>query len=462
MRQGVIRTGTVPLMLSRRTLLGTAATTTAVGLTSASAAPSVAHLPVEPGAADTFPVATFVSAPDFFNGDVGDLRVLPSYDGGPNSINDSWVAAIDACLSEVAAHQPDAVFVAGDLVEGHWNIDDTHRELFGKVNQRRDRRSLAACERAIHRAGDLYYGYYQDMFASRGLALYPALGDHEILDDRQAPDLDDRWSPSGTQVGGKDQGRRDNRYYLVPAAKNAWGRHFTQTRGGRPRFADRPVGPEFGRTAYAVDIGPMLTLITVDVFDHHRDGVRLGVFGAQLTWLRRTIRAAKRAGRVVIVQGHIPIVRPVRYLASGLLHVPTGTDSAFYAALEDEGADFYFCGEVHDTTVQQRSSRSVVQVSHGCVFRYAFNYLVGTVYSDGTTAIDYYEIPIESASAEEGLWQTDSSKAMRTELNYGEPALLGQLITRERRILARTDKLGAYQPDDDPWKYRGNLDPVLY
>ena len=443
-------------MLSRRSLIrataGAGSILSTAGLVSTTA----------DRAAAGEPVFTFVSTPDFFNGDVGDLRVLPTWDGGLNSINASWESAIDTCLGAVAAHRPDAVFVAGDLVEGRWNEDTDDRRLFGPVSQRTDPASLALCRRAITTAGGVYYSFYKDLFASRGLRLLPALGDHEILDDRGSHDVDDRWSPVGHLVDGPNRGEPDNRYHLVPHCKDVWADHFTRTPDGGPRFANRPVGTASEHTAYAVNLGPHLTLVTVDVFTRTSRGVRIGVHGAQLTWLRKTILAAKRRGRTVIVQGHVPIVRPYRSLASGDLHVAEGRESAFYKVLDECGADFYFSGEVHDTTVIQAGATAPIQISHGCIFRYGFNYLVGKVYAGGSTRLEYYEIPVVSASTEKNLWSTNARKRQRTEINYGEPVHRGTLVTRNRRILERTAKLRAYHPSNDPWSYRGHLETRLY
>ena len=38
--------------------------------------------------------------------------------------------------------------------------------------------------KAITTAGNVHYDFYAELFASRGLRLYPAIGDHELLDDR--------------------------------------------------------------------------------------------------------------------------------------------------------------------------------------------------------------------------------------------------------------------------------------
>lgn len=393
------------------------------------------------------PTATFVSMPDFFNGDVADLSGLPTWDGGANSVNSSWETAIDKVLSVVAAHRPDAVLVAGDMVEGRWNVDSDDRRLFGPVSPGKDLRSIARCEDAVTAAGGVYFDYYRNLFDSRGLVLHGALGDHELLDDR-AGSMNNRWPVSGRTEKHREP---DNRYWLVDRCKDEWADHFTRRPDGTSRYASRPTGSLAEGTAYATAIGANLTLVTVDVFTKTRRGVEIGVFGAQLEWLRATIKAAKRRGHVVIVQGHVPITAPYRSWISGDLRVPEGRSSRLYQALAECRADFYFCGEVHDTTVRQDRLGAPVQVSHGCIFRYGFNFLVGRVYADGTTDLTYYEIPILTASRERGLWSTDASKRQRTELTYGNPIQRGRLVVRSGRIRERTRKLGVYRPGADPW-----------
>ena len=400
------------------------------------------------------PLFTFVSMPDFMNGDVADLSVLPTWDGGLNSVNQSWVDAIDKCLGAVKAHEPDAVFVAGDLVEGRWNVDSDARQLFGPVSQGIDPESLAQCASAIDVAGDLHYSTYADLFASRGLTLYPAVGDHEILDDRPGP-LNDRWSPDGFT-----RGVPDNRYYLVDHCKEVWARHFTQP-GGLTRFARRPYGSAAEWTAYAVSFADSLTLITVDMFTRQHSGVHLGVFDGQLWWLKNEIRKAKQKGHFVVVQGHIPVMSPYRWIASGRLKVPEGRDSLFYRALDDHGADLYLCGEVHDSTVIQHGKHAPVQISHGCVFRYAFSYLVGRLYEDGRLVLDLYEMLITTASIEEKIWASDAKKRQRTFIEYGDPRHRGRLVQRGRTILSSTEKLARYRRYNDSYGLAGHLDTVL-
>jgi 3',5'-cyclic AMP phosphodiesterase CpdA len=392
------------------------------------------------------PVFTFASLPDFFNGDVADLSVLPNWKGGdPNSVNSYWLDAIDHCLGAVKAHQPDAVFVAGDAVEGHWNIDSDGRELFGEVSQGIDADSLAKCRSAITVAGGVHYDFYKHLFHSRGLKLYPAVGDHELLDDRSGP-LNDRWSPSGFH-----KGVPDNRYYLVDHSKKVWADHFSRPNGAA-KYHRRPVGTGAEWTAYAVSFADALTLITVDMFMLHEGGVRLGVFHGQLRWLTDEIRRAKRRGHVVVVQGHIPIMWPARHFNSGRLRVPEGRQSAFYKTLDREGVDLYLCGEVHDSTAVQRRG-GPLQISHGCIFRDAFPFLVGRLYEDGRLVLDLYETLIAEASAEAGIWSCDASRHQRTYLRYGAPHHRGRIVQRGREVLKATDKLGAYNPRHDPLSF---------
>jgi 3',5'-cyclic AMP phosphodiesterase CpdA len=400
------------------------------------------------------PVFTFVSMPDFINGDVADLSVLPTWDGGLNSVNQSWRDAIDTCLGAVGAHEPDAVFVAGDLVEGRWNIDTDGRRLFGPVSQGTDPESVAQCQAAITVAGDLHYSTYADLFASRGLTLYPAVGDHEILDDRPGP-LNQRWSPSG-----HTRGVPDNRYYLVDHCKDVWARQFTRP-AGLARFARRPRGSAAEWTAYAVSFADSLTLITVDVFTRRHSGVHLGVFEGQLAWLESEIRKAKQRGHFVVVQGHVPIMSPYRWIASGRLQLPERRDSSLYRALDEHGADLYLCGEVHDSTVIQRGRHAPVQISHGCVFRLAFSYLVGRLYEDGRLVLDLYEMPIERASIEHDLWASDASKRQRTFIEYGAPRHRGRLVQQGRIVLSRTGKLAHYHPRSDRYGFAGHLDTAV-
>jgi len=99
-----------------------------------------------------------------------------------------------------------------------------------------------------------------------------------------------------------------------------------------------------------------------------RDGeVRMTVDKAQLRWLRGVLWRAKRADVPwVMVQGHTPIVGPVRVRNSSGLRYEDGPRSALWRTMVRGRVDVYLCGEVHDQTVGVRDG--IVQVAHGSLF----------------------------------------------------------------------------------------------
>jgi hypothetical protein len=111
--------------------------------------------------------------------------------------------------------------------------------------------------------------------------------------------------------------------------------------------------------------------------------------------------------------------------------------------------------------VIQRGSHAPVQISHGCVFRLAFSYLVGRLYEDGRLVLDLYEMPIERASIDHQLWASDASKRQRTFIEYGAPRHRGRLVQQGRTVLSRTGKLSHYRPRDDHYGFAGHLDTVV-
>ena len=129
--------------------------------------------------------------------------------------------------------------------------------------------------------------------------------------------------------------------------------------------------------------------------------------------------------------------------------------------MDREGADFYLCGEVHDTTVHQRGRRAPVQISHGCIFQYGFSFLVGRLYPDHRLVIDSHEIPVAVARRERKLWVSDTGKLQRTYLDYGMPSHTGRIVYRHGEVVERTAKLGVYHPRHDPYGLRGHQPTVL-
>lgn len=306
----------------------------------------------------------FVSAPDFLNQDVADLTadgrkhyVVEATGEVANSTNASYETALDRVLDEMAGHGTRDVLVAGDLVEGRWGRDDSRTGVFGPV------RTQAQRLRAWRRAADVYYPAWLQRFDDHGLRTYPAVGDHEVGDDP--------WRVRGRHPW-VDFKRRH-----VPEFKKIFADHALSGSDGRPRFADRPRRGPARHTAYAVRLDADVLLVTLDVFERRGGDVHMSVDAAQLAWLERVLRKARRDEVPwVMVQGHTPMPGPVRVRNSTHLVYEKGRSSKLWRTMVDGGVDVYLSGEVHDQTVRQRDG--ILEVSHGSLFyRGEASYVLG-------------------------------------------------------------------------------------
>ncbi|MGH3315425.1 MAG: metallophosphoesterase family protein [Nocardioidaceae bacterium] len=338
--------------------------------------------PTSAGAVDE-PIHTFVSMPDFLNSDIGDTRLRAGlgWDAGdPVSTNDVYERAIDVILDEVEAEQPDSVFVAGDLVEGRWGLDVDGTGTFGPVG------TLAQKRRAVLNAGNLYYGEWRRRFASRGLTVYPAIGDHEIGDNP--------WQPNHAK------------WKMFDTFKSAWARNFVTRWGKGHKYAERPVGSAFEDTAYATYLTPDVLLVTVDVFRRTAAGVVPSVTDAQLRWLKNVLVGT--TAQTVIVQGHTPVLGPVRRFASSALMHFNGRQSAFWRTLKAHDVDLYLSGEMHSVTA---IDDGVVQVTHGGLAALGNeNYLLGNVYADGRIELTAKRLESTGRDVSSRLWQTSAHR----------------------------------------------------
>ena len=310
----------------------------------------------------------FVSTPDLFNVDVGDLtRYDADYDG-PNSWNADWSAAVDGFFGALVDETPEFVAVAGDLVMARWFQDGTTDGVFGpKLGEDGyGTRDLATEEARVRAAAEFYFGEFRRFFEENGLTPYIATGDHELGDDYS-------WT-SGNQTDdfGKTYGRE-----TVPEHREVLAELFMD-----PLFADtpeglaaesvtyngRPAGGEQAGTAYAIRHRNLL-LVSVDVFQQGdpSSAVAQTVTGEQLTWLEDTLAMASADPDIdhIVVQAHTPVLQPVDTRVSGNLKLAGGTGSAFWQALKTHGVDLYLTGEVHDVTVSRESGGSPVQIAHG-------------------------------------------------------------------------------------------------
>jgi hypothetical protein len=354
------------------------------------------------GPADTPRVLRLLSSPDFLNADIADLRKGPGFwnpHRSANSTSPGYERAVDTVLDDWQRLQPDAVLVAGDLVDGRWGRDPHHTGNFGPVDNPRQR------EAAARLAAATYYPQYVKRFRSRGLELYPAAGDHEYGDNP--------WTVSKRR--------------LAPVFQEEFAHYFTRTASGRARFADHPAGPHAG-TAYAFRPAPQVQVVSIDPFDITKDRARIRVDRQQLRWLGDVLRRAQRDGvRWTIVQGHVPILEPVRTRGSSGLRYDGGARSRLWKVFRKYGVDVYLCGEVHDVTATTQDG--ILQLAHGGAFQFGLTtYALLDVHDDRLDiTLRDFDVRVRDARHGGRLWETVRSGLKRLVHVRRDPVTIGTL-----------------------------------
>jgi len=310
---------------------------------------------------------SFVSSPDWFNHDIADLSgstagvmKAPGWDGnasnGINGINPEMVQLYDDVVTEMASYNPQAIVIAGDLLNGRWFNDET-LDMFAP-----DTRVRAT---AINNAADIYYSWNKQLFSTNGINIVlGAIGDHEIGDDD--------W-PEGSEKA-----------LHVNTMKQAFSRNMVDPLGLPGQISgvpSRPIGTGYEHGSYAYKQNNVL-FVTVDVWrqndpatviNEHYRSVSPDITDAVLVWLDDILDAADADVTIdhVIVQGHTPVLRPVRMqLTSGTLLL-NREDSGFWQILRQHDhknggkVRFYFSGEVHTITATKDLQSDIIQLVHG-------------------------------------------------------------------------------------------------
>jgi hypothetical protein len=368
--------------------------------------------PVLAGPPDTPRRLRLVSSPDFLNADVADLRRGPGFwepRRSANSTNRDYERALDRVLDDWQRLQPDGVLVAGDLVDGRWGRDSHHTGNFGPVGNPVQRAS------ATRLAAATYYPAYLKRFRDHDLALYAAPGDHEYGDNP--------WTVSKRR--------------LAPVFQEQFARYFTRTPSGRPRFRDHPKGLHAG-TAYAFRPAPEVQVVTIDPFDITPARARTRVDRQQLRWLVGVLRSAQRDGvQWTIVQGHLPILEPVRSRGSSELHYPGGARSRLWKVFEKFGVDLYLAGEVHDVTAT--SQDGILQLAHGGAFQFGLTtYAVLDVHDDRLdVTLRDYAVKVRDARDHSRLWETVRSGLKKWIRVDRDPFTIGTLTLDATGLVTR-------------------------
>ncbi len=155
-----------------------------------------------------------------------------------------------------------------------------------------------------------------------------------------------------------------------------------------------------------------MLLVTIDVFERRGGDVHMSVDPAQLAWLERVLRRARRDEVPwVMVQGHTPMPGAVRVRNSSTSSTRRAGPRALWRAMVDGGVDVYLSGEVHDQTVRQRDG--ILEVSHGSLFyRGEASYVLGQA-TAGRLVLENHQFR-GTVGYDDRLWTTSRQGAPGT------------------------------------------------
>ena len=289
-----------------------------------------------------------------------------------------WEEALDWFFTRLQKEGPDFVLNAGDIMDARWW--EGGEQVRSKTQE--------------------YWSGFKKRFDDRGMTIYIAPGDHEYGDD------------GGLKLG-------DN--------ARVFGEQFTRLLG-MPR--NGPAN-HLGRAFYVRKNN--LLVITLDTFEDAGEKFDYTVEAEQLTWMEQTILAHQDA-EFIIVQGHLPIVGPVRSKNSSASMLKGGTDSELWKLMVKYHVNAYLCGEHHRITVKKRDG--IWQIVHGALWgtQTDLNYMRGSV-RDGELKLELLEFDVAYSGGylgdhpHRGPTNRPREKVAITEASRtGGPRLTGTLV----------------------------------
>lgn len=254
-----------------------------------------------------------------------------------------WEDSLDWLFTNLKKDGPDFTLCAGDIMDARWYKP----ELVKKKTQE-------------------YWGGYMKRFNDRDMTVYVAPGDHEYGDDK------------GLTMGDISRVFGDQFTNILDMPKNGPKNHL-------------------GR-AYYVRKGNLL-VITLDTFEDAGKRFEYTVGDEQLAWMEKVLVEHKDA-EFVIVQGHLPIVGPVKSKNSSASMMKGGTNNKLWKLMVNYGVDVYLCGEHHRITVHYH--QGIWQVVHGALWgtQTDLNYMrgistPGSQGERGTLTLELLEFNVE-------------------------------------------------------------------
>jgi len=221
--------------------------------------------------------------------------------------------------------------------------------------------------RRVKKAGDNCYSAVREIFLKAGYPLlFVAVGDHEI--------------------GGNSWGKAERRklkvqdIFLSSFAK-WYNKDYTTSKLPTLReqigpVFSRPLGTQFENTTYAYQHKNVL-FVTVDAFKRMKNPlfdrvhgvggeglITCTVNGEHLRWFEKVLKEARKDSSIrhIIVQAHVPVIQPVREIASSGQFMDYGEKSAFWKIMVKYNVDIYLAGEVHANTVTKDPDSNLLQI----------------------------------------------------------------------------------------------------
>ncbi|GAB4003592.1 metallophosphoesterase family protein [Nocardioides ultimimeridianus] len=301
-------------------------------------------------AADPTVDDSFIASPDVTNEDIADLSGLPGYDPAYGNSWNQWTAdSVDWVYDEIAARNPSAFLISGDLVEGRWGLPDNHSGLFGSSTEGGWPITEDQQVAMVQQQAALYNGANAQRLKDAGLydRTLPAVGDH---------DIGDNWWYDSSAYGAF-------KLHHLDLWRDSFHDNYLVKSGGGAKGFTRPVGTQWEKTAYATMVNPDLLVVTLDEFNQRDHGVSVTVTGGQLTWLEGVLAHARHTGvRWIVLQGHVPILPSAVWHSSGL-HINGGTDSPLWKLMVKYRVNLYIAGEVHTTS--RYTQDGITQITTG-------------------------------------------------------------------------------------------------
>ena len=249
-----------------------------------------------------------------------------------------WEDAMDWYLGRLKKEGPNFMLCAGDIMDVRWW--DNAEQVRVKTEQ--------------------YWGGFLKRFKDKDITVYVAPGDHEYGDD-----------------GGLKKGD----------IARAFGHEFTRQMG----MPKNGPANHMGRAFYVRE-GNLL-VVTLDTFEDAGARFAYTVGEEQLKWLDKVLTEHKDA-EFKLVQGHLPIVGPVRSKNSSASMLKGGTKSEVWKVLVKHKIDAYLCGEHHRVTVHHQDG--IWQIVHGALWgtQTDINYMRG-VSESGKLTLELLEFDVE-------------------------------------------------------------------